>query len=310
MRASRLAVPLALLAGLSALFGVDRLVAHNPPFRGQLVESIESFQPDASHKQAVILGTCLSEQHILLPDLQQAMPTGWQVHNIGAPSTTPVEWYLALKNRLAEAPIGALVIAFGRFDLTEPGNPWESETLDLATSRDLEDLLDRVCETSECRLDLRLRKASALWRYRPLLGAMIWQRLGMASATPDQSRARLRVVDGLRDQSAEVWDPNSPSVLYLRRLVDLARERGAQVYFLPLPLRPDQPDRHQLAARAALQNGLQTLVQQTGSTLLAPPPLPPDVFQDEVHLHGRGAMLFTGWLSNTLPPLLGPARPH
>ncbi len=304
MKASSLVAPLALLLGAAGLVGLDRLVDRHPPFRGQLVESIEAWRPDAARKQALILGTCLSEQHILLPELQAALPPDWQVHNVGAPSTTPVEWYFAFKNRLGQAPVGALVIAYGRFDLTEPANAWETETFDLATDQDLDELLGQVCETSECKLDLRLRRASALWRYRPVLGAMAWQRLGMASGNPDEARARLRVVEGLRDRSAEVWDTESPSVLYLRRLVDLARQRGAEVIFLPLPLRPDQPDRHQSEARAALGRGLEELVEQTGSTRLSPPELPAEVFQDEVHLHGEGAALFTQWLAEALPPLL------
>lgn len=294
---------------VSALGLGEGALRARPPIRGELQAALRTFEPEPDHRQAIILGTCLSEQHILIPELERALPPGWQLSNLGAPSTTPVEWYLAYKNRLAEVDIDLLVLAYGRFDLTEPANPWEAETLDLATADDLGSLIERSCQTRECAIDLRLRHLSFLWRYRPVLGALLLQRAGLAPL-PEGALARLRVVEGLAERSSEVWDPKAPSVQYLTALLELATSRGARVVLLPLPLRPDQPDLHQQRARAALQAGIDGLAQAHGALQLQPPPLPAEHYQDEVHLHTRGARAFTGWLAEALPPVLRALPPE
>lgn len=296
------------LIGVAALAGLDRWLGASLHQTGALRSRVEQvvLAPDARH--VVILGTCLSEQHILLPQLQPALPAGWQVHNLGAAGTTPVEWYLAWKNHLPHERIGALVLAYGRFDLTEPTTPWESETLDLLGQGDLSDLIEVSCTTAECGLDLRLQSASALWRYRPILGGVVWHALGLAPPA-DPKLTRLRVVEGSVRSAADAWDPANPSVVFLERLVTEAQAAGARVLFMPLPLRPDPLDAQQQRTHAALDAGVDALVRRVGATRLPTPALDRQVFQDEVHLNPAGAAAYTSWLAGELPRHLPPATP-
>ncbi|MCK6505027.1 hypothetical protein L6R53_16785 [Myxococcota bacterium] len=295
------------MIGIAALVGLDRWLGASLHTQGELRSRVEraTLAPDARH--VVILGTCLSEQHILLPQLQPALPAGWQVHNLGAAATTPVEWYLAWKNHLPHQRIDALVLAYGRFDLTEPTTPWESETLDLLGAGDLSELIEVSCTTAECGLDLRLQSASALWRYRPILGGVVWHALGLAPPA-DPKLTRLRVVEGSVRSSADAWDPANPSVAYLERLATQARAAGSTVLFMPLPLRPDPLDAQQQRTHAALDAGVDALVARVGATRMPTPPLDRELFQDEVHLGRDGAVAYTSWLAAELPRHL-PAAP-
>lgn len=286
--------------GAGALVALDRGLGASVHTPGQLYTRLQALElaPDARH--VAILGTCLSEQHILLPRLEAALPAGWAVHNLGAASTTPIEWYLAWKNHLPHDRVDVLLIGYGRFDLTEPTTPWESETLDLVGPGDMDELVAASCTTVECGLDLRLQRASALWRYRPILGAIAWHRLGLAP--PEDTRlTRLRVVEGKRSSSAEVWDPENPSVVYLERLLTEARAQGTTVMLMPLPLRPDPLDPHQEQVVARLEAAVADLAARTGAVQLPVPPLPREVFADEVHLGPEGSIAYTDWLGGELP---------
>ncbi|NOY26727.1 MAG: hypothetical protein GXP62_12715 [Oligoflexia bacterium] len=294
------------LAASIAVIGLilgDRALLKRVHTPGQLATLASQLDLDPDHHHAVILGTCLSAQHIVLDRLNAELPDPWKVDNLGAAATTPVEWYLAWKNRLPKDKIDTLIIAYGRFDLTEPTTPWESETLDLVGPGDMDDLVETACDTTECKLDLRLQKLSALWRYRPFLAGMFWHALGMAPPQ-DLRQARLRVVKGMHPTSSDPWTDANPSVVFLRRLVTQAQAEGSAVVLMPLPLRPDQAGAQQPQARKQLAAGIHDLTKSTGVVVLPTPDLDATLFDDDVHLKAAGVDAYTDWLGQKLPTYL------
>ncbi len=305
---SRVGAVLGLLLTLGAIGGAlvvaEQQAARRFATTGPLASAARDLRLDRARKNVVVLGTCLSGQHISKWSVEEGLGGRWSVSNLGTAGSTPVEWYLAWKNLLPHDAIDVLLIAYGRFDLTEPMNPYETELLDLATPADVDQLAALACADAECRLDLQLQARSRLYRHRTLLAAQLWNTLGMQQPQ-DGDASRTRIVDGLPDHRLATYDHTDPSWVYLERLLQEAAGTNTRVVLLPLPLRPDAPTPNQQAERDAHAAAVQALAQRTGADMIVMPPIPADAFDDDVHLGKEGMEAFSVEVGRALGELAG-----
>ncbi len=297
-----------LLLTLLAIGGVLGFAEHRARVdflrAGPLLTKASQLQLDPARRHVVVLGTCLSGQHISKWTTEEGLGPDWELTNLGTAGSTPVEWYLTWKNFLAERDIEVLLLAYGRFDLTEPMNPAETEALDLATPADVDELATHVCASTECRLDLFLQRRSALYRFRSLMAGEIWHALGLQRDDAGEASAQ-RIMDGLPSLRKVTYDAADPAWIYLERMLGEARASGVHVVLLPLPLRPDHPDQARLRQRQDHAAAVADLVARTGVEILPLEQLPTDAFDDDVHLHKEAMEQFSRRVGEELAALAG-----
>ena len=177
------ALALTCLLVLVSLEGAVRLLYHAP---APMLDKARSYEA-AAHggRELLILGTCLPEQIIQPALLGELLGGDVRVHNLATPAGTARLWLLFMRHHLpADAQVAAIVVPFGQRDLTKLMAPWESQAMQLATWRDLPDLVRWGCEDVGCGLELVLRKASHAYRYRGYLANAFWQGLGSHAPIP------------------------------------------------------------------------------------------------------------------------------
>ena len=275
--------------------------------------------PHGDHQELLILGTCLPEQIIQRDLLEQTIGGGVKAYNLATPAGTTRLMYLTLLHQIPDdADVKAVVVPYGKRDLTKMMAPYESQVMELARWEDLRDLSDWACDgDAACRTEMVLRKASRAYRYRGYLANWFWQTLGSKPPIPGYVLSPGAVsppkLEGpppgqTGDPSAGPdWapkaDPNQDDsdFTYLEKLLELAEQRGINMVFVPLPERsildgdtsdrpPPEPHeaRYQDTLRGVIQNGGGELID-----VYSIPNLTRHDFEDDVHLNPRGRHLVT-----------------
>lgn len=309
-----LATALGLEVGVTALYDaptpmLDKANAYN---------AVAHTEPEL-----VIFGTCLPEQIIQIDLLEQEL--GMTSYNLATPAGTSRLMYLVLKNHIpADANVQAIVVPFGKRDLTKLMAPYESQVMEIARWEDLRQLSDWACEgDSECSTELVARKASRAYRYRGYLANAFWQGVGSKPPIPGYILSPGAVkppgagTDAPPDQPGQGGpgdhgppEPNrgedkdrqrgdaDTDFRYLAAFLDLARERGIPVFLTPLP------EQSQLeTGRSSVEPDLATAIDAGGATLLEVGTiegLHKGHFEDDVHLGPGGRTIVTVGIAKAL----------
>ena len=186
---------LGVLAGLEAVVGL----AYQPPtpMRDKL-EAYLGSRTDA--RDLLILGTCLPEQTIQAEVLERELGDV-KVHNLATQASSSLLWYLVVNGHLPDdGRVAGILIPYGTDDLTTLMDPAESQVMDLARLGDLPMLVGMACPTTDCAIDMGLRKLSRAYRYRGKLAKQVWAGLGIESA--DDGTSSLEGVTGGFDPHA------------------------------------------------------------------------------------------------------------
>ncbi len=157
-------------------------VFHRPsPFERRVTAFAESEDP----RPAVLLfGTCLVDDNLDLELVQQALGDELVLWNLSAEGTSPMDWLLAMEGLVPEDKnVHTVLLVHGEGDMNTFIAPWESQVMDLASWRQLPELLELTCSTSGCHIDVLLRKLSLTYRYRSFISHWAWSRLGLVPDT-------------------------------------------------------------------------------------------------------------------------------
>ena len=271
--------------------------------------------PHGEHQELLILGTCLPEQIIQRDLLEETIGSGTVAFNLATPAGTTRLMYLVLLHHIPpEADVKAIVVPYGKRDLTKMMAPYESQVMELATWGDLPELAAWACKgDTACKTEMVLRKTSRAYRYRGYLANWFWLGLGSKPPIPGYvlSPGALPVpqltgpppVSSGEPEAGPGWKPrvdpnqNDGNFTYLEALLELAEERDMRMVFVPLP------ERSQLDVRkekeppdARYEERLARVITAGGGELIdvyAIPALTKEDFEDEVHLNPRGRHLVT-----------------
>ena len=270
------------------------------------------------HQELLILGTCLPEQ-IIQRDLLEKTLGDVKAYNLATPAGTTRLMYLTMLHHVPEeAQVKAVVVPYGKRDLTKMMAPYESQVMELATWEDLPELTEWACDGDKtCTTEMVLRKASRAYRYRGYLANWFWQSLGSKPPIPGYVLSPGAVsppaLEGPPPDSmpgdpsaGPDWAPkvdpgqNDANFTYLEALLELADERDIRMVFVPLPERSvlddsgDRPPPEPHEAR--YQESLKGVILNGGGELIdvySIPSLTHLDFEDDVHLNPRGRHLVT-----------------
>ena len=277
--------------------GVTQLYDAPTPMLDKTVEynSIAHEAPEV-----LIFGTCLPEQILQRELLEQEL--GMVTYNLATPAGTSRLMYLVLKNHIPrDANVQAIVVPYGKRDLTKLMAPYESQVMEIAAWDDLPQLIEWACEDSECEAEMWTRKGSRAYRYRGYLANRFWQGIGSKPPIPGYILSPGAVLpddagsapppqpggSGLKRQAGD----SDTDLRYLRAFLELAAERGIPVVLTPLPER-----QHVGVGTPVDTQGMETLFEETGATYLnigLIPELHKGHFEDDVHLNAQGRAVVT-----------------
>ncbi len=313
-------VSLILLAALGLEGGVA--LTYDPP-APMLDKALEyGSLPHGDHQELLILGTCLPEQIIQRDLLEKTIGSETQAYNLATPAGTTRLMYLTLLHYIPDdADVKAVVVPYGKRDLTKTMAPYESQVMELATWSDLPQIASWACkDDTVCMTEMALRKASRAYRYRGYLANWFWQSLGSKppipgyvlspGALPVPKLAAPSPESSGDSEAGPGWQPrvdpnqNEENFTYLKALLTLTEERDIRMVFVPLP------ERSQLDVRkekeppdARYEKRLASIITSNGGELIdvyAIPALTKEDFEDEVHLNPRGRHLVTLAIGNAL----------
>ncbi|MCB9742666.1 MAG: hypothetical protein H6741_11795 [Alphaproteobacteria bacterium] len=328
------------LAAVVALGGLELGVRalYSPP-APMLRKALAYQEAPHAREELIILGTCLPEQIIHPDELAKQLPDV-DVHVLASPAATIRLFYLFLDNFLdGDEQIRAILVPYGRRDLTNLMAPWESQVMELAGWEDLPQLAEWACPGElECALEMGLRKASWTYRYRGYLANRFWYGLRTRPPIPGwvlspgavdpKDSPEAAAPGGLQGQQgpgdhagpgapppqkggaalgwerpeAELAEADPRRFVYLEALLDAARARGIRVVFTPLP------ERAAFSPGGAHRNPeyeqrVAKTIQEGGGELLdleKVPGLDGRHFEDDVHLNPEGQRLVTRAIGQAL----------
>ncbi|MCP4808275.1 MAG: hypothetical protein GY913_27820 [Proteobacteria bacterium] len=304
-----LATAIALEVGVMTLYDaptpmLDKAVAYN---------AVAHTEPEL-----VIFGTCLPEQIIQVDLLEEEL--GMTSYNLATPAGTSRLMYLVLKNHIPpDANVQAIVVPFGKRDLTKLMAPYESQVMEVASWDDLQQLAEWACEGDrECETEMVVRKASRGYRYRGYLANKFWTSIGSKppipgyilspgavlppgagtdAPPPDQPGQPGEGDHGPPDADRQRGDSDT-DLRYLAAFLDLAKDRDIPVYLTPLP------EQSQLeTGRSNLDPALEAAIAEHGATVLEVgniEGLHKGHFEDDVHLGPEGRKVVTRGIAAAL----------
>lgn len=286
--------------------------------RTHLQHSVERWRADPARDQAPVwmFGTC--HAHDLHAAVIEDAWGGGALINVGAPASTPMDWYVAARRMAEEGPRPrAILLSPAGSDLQLRPSPWSSQTMELATWDDLPGILSASCQDLGCAADLGLRKLSRVFRYRGYLGHLAWSTVGVPAPaaakggsedvtfSPDRFRgAALAPPDGIVTERPnwltptlrlrpEIWALESTSPLlrptldpyhWTRQMVALGEELGVPVILYQIPARPTGERAQQIRE---LRVELARFSEQVGVHFLGHPDLDalrPEHYLDDQHM--------------------------
>ena len=325
---------LGLLVGIETVMGL----AYRPPTPMQdKLEEYAASRTDA--RDLIILGTCLPEQTIQAEVLERQLGDV-EVHNLATRASSSLIWYLVVNGHLPDEGVAGILIPYGTDDLTTLMDPSESQVMDLARFADLPQLFEMACPTSDCALDMTLRKLSHAYRNRAKLAKQVWAALGIED---DDGETGVEGVTGGFDPHAELHGgpppvgvdhegppPEVPVIPgrdlheppsfdmgwqqgasgpsedrvdeYLLALIEAANAKGIPIAFAPLPRNPAYPDERP-HHEVETQQALIGRLEAAGALHLDLGQLAglgPDHFEDDVHLLPEGREVVTVALGREL----------
>lgn len=227
-----------LLALVATAYALEWAVTQRfvPPasLRERALAVQRSAAADPGPERVVVFGTCLAARALEPRALRGGLGADWDVHVLGTEGTGAVDWALTTRNLLPLDAVDAIVVAWTAGDLQNQVSPWESRMVDLATWRDVPDLGRHACEDLDCAVEVGLRKASYVYRWRGFLAARLWSALGIR-------RSGWLTLAGLQHRDEVIQAQHTPAheagvAFWLRDLVATARGRGVKVVFARIPL--------------------------------------------------------------------------
>lgn len=278
-----------------------------------LDKSIEYNAVAHTDPEIVIFGTCLPEQIIQRDLLEREL--SMTSYNMATPAGTSRLMYLVLKNHIpADANVQAIVVPYGKRDLTKLMAPYESQVMEIAAWDDIPQLVEWACEDSECETEMYTRKASRAYRYRGYLANKFWQAIGSkppipgyilspGAVLPEGAGSEPPPEQGGDGRGRQAGDADT-DLRYLAAFLGLAQERGVPVVLTPLPERW-----HVGSGTPPESEEMQALFDETGATLLnvgAIPDLSESHFEDDVHLNHQGRVVVTQAIGSALREHLAP----
>ncbi len=289
---------LVLATGVALELGVSQLYEAPTPM---LDKSIEYNSLPHTEPEVVIFGTCLPEQILQLYLLEQEL--GMTSYNLATPAGTSRLMYLVLKNHIPEdSNVQAIVVPYGKRDLTKLMAPYESQVMEIAAWDDIPQLIDWACKDPECETEMWARKSSRAYRYRGYLANRFWQGIGSKPPIPGYVLSPGAVMpEGVGKEpppnqtgggagGRQAGDSDT-DLRYLAAFLELARDRGIPVVLTPLPERS-----HVGKGSPPESKEMRALFDETGAIYLnvgAVDGLSAGHFEDDVHLNSQGRVLVT-----------------
>lgn len=330
---------IAALAALGLEGGVRALYEAPAPM---LRKALAYQQAPTQGDQLLVMGTCLPEQIIHVDQLSERLSA--DVHLLASPAASTRLFTLVLRNFVPEdAPIKAILVPYGRRDLTSLMAPWESQVMELASWRDLPEIVAWGCgEDRECAGEMWMRKASRAYRYRGFLANRFWYALGtrppvpgyvmspgavdpqdergFVPGQPPSPRANEAAKGpqpqagggaqgmGWERQKKELAEADEARFVYLRAFLEEGQDRGVRMLFTPLP------ERSAFTSGGAHRDpgydkALQAVITEGGGELLTLediPGLSAQHFEDDVHLTVEGQRLVTAAIGDELSGSMEP----
>lgn len=313
-----------LLALTGLEIGVREL--YEPP-APMLRKAVQYQQAAHEGRELLILGTCLPEQ-ILKPELlAKQIGPDVRVHILATPAAGAQLFTLVLRNYVPDnAKIAAIVVPYGRRDLTNEMPPWESQVMELASWGDVPGLIGETCDDAGCAAEILLRKASRAYRYRGWLANRFWFGVGSKPPIPGFILSP-GAVDPNEGADGVVHNPGAPPpgppqgtpgampppggfgwerpddglaeedpsrFVHLEAMLAEAKKRDLRVLFTPLPERAAGGGRP--PPNSAYDRRVAEVIREGGGELLELSKidgLGPQHFEDDVHLNAAGQQLVT-----------------
>ena len=253
--------------------------------------------PVGPTRDVLLLGTCLPEQILDEDRVSRALPPDVRLVELASAATGPMDWALALRHHIpTDAPVSALILAYGKSDLTIEPDPWESEMMDLAALSDLPLLMEIGCQDTDCWAEMGLRKASRAYRYRGWLANRLWNTLGTRVPRPTR-----RVGDTAAPPTSA---PTRDDLRPLQQVLAAATARNVPIYAWELPRREQLEGQVTPPANAqqvrALRDGAGAKPLVLGTM-----PLEPSHFTDDVHTTAAGTAVISDAFAAALLAALG-----
>lgn len=298
------AMLLALVAALYALeWGVTQRFVPPVSLRERSLEVAReaAAHPREDRGRVVVFGTCLAARAFVPGPLREGLGADWDVHVLGTEGTGAVDWSLATRNLLPMDALGAIVVAWTAGDLQNQVSPWESRMVDLAGWRDVPDLAAHACEGVDCAVEVGLRKASYVYRWRGFLAARVWAGLGIR-------RSGWTTLAGLQHRDEVIQAQHTPAheagvAFWLRDLVTTARAHGVEVVFARIPL---QGERSAPALGVQDPGGrLLKVATDAGAHAVSIPGVDAALYENSSHLGPEGAVALSRHLGEVLRDPLG-----
>lgn len=251
----------------------------------------------------VILGTCLAEQELDERRIAAAWGGG-AVHGLGTAGTGPMDWALAVRNRMP-AGVEHVVVAFVTGDLQNALAPWESRTPELMRLRDLPEVWE-TCDAGgavadkanspeieprlRCRIELTLLRGWPAYRYRGFVSATVWKWWG-AEAQAAQSTIGGQPLPAQSARTAPAQPSAAEALKWTGRLIEASKAAGATVTFMQMPVRRDA--NQDFASGDPAFQDLGRFLRERGAGYTALPTVPAKDFEDDRHVKPEGSEILS-----------------
>ncbi len=275
---------------------------------------LEAFEQRQQTRAPVIavVGTCLAES--LQPRiLEPFLGGGAKVYNFAQGDAGPLNWYLVAANHVLKGRgVQAILVACNPADLLTAvrGVEGEANAMDLAAWRDMPLIMEVTRGPRQGRLNLLLSKAWRTYRYRLFLARAVWLSLdvqdpgtswgagepGPVGPGGSLSPTEIPGPGGAQEDPLQAqYDRELKAFLCLERLLDVAREHGTPVLFVPLPERDPKPAVWDAVARLTIAPlGLEVLDARAEARMHA------GDFVDDRHMTRLGAQKYCRALAPAL----------
>jgi hypothetical protein len=324
----RLFIPLAIALVILGAYNVLIHFAAKKTQRQHLLATIDHLPPST---ECLFLGNSLIQAGCDVSAFQSAWPPSADpiAANLGLGATTPVEHYLILKRAFTRSvPIRYIVYGFfdDQLNADSSGN-WDDLVGNRAFSYyfagDAAALYFPHSRVEAWKMETvehipMVEERSALWDKVELFRRQLDQ-IGM----PKQKINRFgRVADFNALEPRDVPDFTrrcedivrgrkgfSPAV---QAIVDLAREHGAKVFFVEMPMSPRHRETfYSLPVWAEMRAHLQALATEQGAAYITASDWVQDGtnFEDTVHLNEQGARSFSAQLAATMSRIVSTPKP-
>ncbi len=227
-------------------------------------------------RRVVVLGGCLPGQFLVRELFEHAMGQGVRMENLSAPGSFTLSWYLLVDRYVRTSKdAGVVLVPYSEGDLARIGLLWDSDVMWLSRWSTLPFIVHAGCESWDCAIDIVLRKAFAFYRLREQAANRAWRAFGKRDATMEEDSSGPGRGSGVAGQLGwrrpENWDEHQrEAVTLVQSMILLARSRGAQVLFVPIPRNPDAPPVSLSVEEQVTVREVKRMIPRAGGRLVGP----------------------------------------